>query len=85
MPQRAYRCDLRCFHCGSSGMPQDGTSRSKQTYRCRYPEAVKSQLVSMYPGDSGSSAMGRDRPAPQEVVYSWIKKSRSSPGHLKAG
>ena len=75
MPQRAYRCDLRCSHCGSSGMPQDGTSRGKQTYRYRYPEAAKSQAASMYPGGSGSSAIGRDRPASLEAVYYWIKKA----------
>ena len=34
MPQRAYRHALHCPHCGSNGMPQDRTSRGKQTYRC---------------------------------------------------
>ena len=34
MPQRAYRHDLRCPHCGSLWMPKAGFSRGKQTYRC---------------------------------------------------
>ena len=99
MPQRAYRHALRCLHCGSNWMPKYGTSRGKQTYRCGdckhrytpegnrhyYSEAVKSQAVSIYLEGSGRSAIGRVLPAPPETVYSWIKKSRSSPGHLRAG
>ena len=98
MPQRAYRHDLRCPHCGSNWMPKYGTSRGKQTYRCGdckhrytpegnrhyYSEAVKSQAVSMYPVGSSLSAIGRVLQGRLETDYSWIKKSRSSPGHLKS-
>lgn len=56
-------------------MPQDGTSRGKQTWRCgdckhrytpegnrpHYSEAVKIQAVSMYPAGSRHAAIG---PAP---------------------
>ena len=78
MPQRAYRHDRRRPHCGSPGMPQDGTSRGKQTYRCGdckhrytpdgnrhyYSEGGKSQSVSMYPaGRRRLSAIGRARAA----------------------
>ena len=94
MPQRAYRRDLRCPHCGSNGMPKYGTSRGKQTYRCGdckrrytpegnlhyYSEAVKSEAVSMYLEGSRRSAIGRVLQGRLETVYSWIKKKPPKPG-----
>ena len=99
MPQRAYRHDLRCPHCGSNGMPKYGTSRGKQTYRCGdgkhrytpdgnrhyYSAAVNGQAVSMYPVGSSRSAIGRVLQAPLETVYSWIRKSRSGPDDIRVG
>ena len=93
MPQRAYRHDLRCPHCGSNWMSKYGTSRGKQTYRCGdckhrytpegnrhyYSEAVKGQAVSMYLEGSSLSAIGRVLQVRLETVYSWIKKKPLKP------
>ena len=75
------------------------TPRGKQTYRCGdckhrytpegnrhyYSEAVKGQAVSMYPEGSRLSAIGRVLQGRLETVYSWIKKSRSSPDDFSPG
>lgn len=31
---RVYRPDQQCPRCGSHGLPKDGKSQGKQTYRC---------------------------------------------------
>ena len=31
---RVYRPDQPCPRCGSNGLPKDGKSQGKQTYRC---------------------------------------------------
>ena len=73
MSARVYRDDLRCPHCGSNHTPKDGHSRGKQTYRCGqchyrftpdgnrhyYPEAVKTQAVTMYVEGMCVLAIGR--------------------------
>ncbi len=35
MSASAYRDDRSCPHCGSHGLPQYGTARGRQSYRCR--------------------------------------------------
>lgn len=50
-----------------------------------YSAAVKDRAVAMYPEGSSISAIGRALAASPERVYSWIKKSRASPGDLRAG
>ena len=67
MPQRAYRHDLRCPHCGSNGMPKYGTSRGKQTYRCgdckhRYTPDGKPLLFGGGQGPSGEYVYGEQQP-----------------------
>lgn len=86
-----------CPHYGFHWIPQDGTSRDKQTYRCGdcnrcrtpdgdrhyYSEAVKSQAASMYLEVGSISALGRVLQVRPETVYSWIKKAAQARTTLK--
>ena len=86
---RAYRDDMQCPHCGSNWLPKDGTSRGKQTYRCRlchyrftpdgnrhyYSEKVKEQAIDLYCEGMPVAAISRVLEVKLGTVYEWVKKS----------
>ena len=90
---RACRDDLQCPHCGSNRRPKDGTSRGKQTYRCRlchyrftpdgnrhyYSEKVKEQAIDMYCEGMAVAAVSRVLDVKLGTVYEWVKKSPVGP------
>ena len=89
MPRpRSYRHDIRCIHCGSNWIVNNGKDRGKQTVFCRecktrhtpsakrhwYSKKFREQAVKMYENGNSGRAVARILGVSPSAVYSWIKK-----------
>ena len=89
MPRpRSYRHDIRCIHCGSNWIVNNGKDRGKQTVLCQtcktrhtpsakrrwYSKEFREKAVKMYENGNSGRAVARILGVSPSAVYSWIKK-----------